>query len=336
MTLKADGAYLVTGGRHPWAESRWAGEQGAVIRDGVAQFTDRATWIGARRLSTSGAGILAIERLGATVDVAALDIADGHYWLAISRFGRRAPPLRGLCMPPRRRSGRLHGPIKALMAMLRPKVAGTWALHRATEAQDLDFFVLFSSMAALLGSVDLGHYAAANSFLDSFASYRRSTGHAAVSINWGAWADMRDRADREEVFASSGMRFMAADRRSRRSAVCGRRDPQWGVASVDWTTFKRWQTRRQRPFLDRITAGSASAQVARRRPRDRAPAQAASAEDRRTLLSDHVRAAAAAVLRSAVDQIDVERFVRFGNGFAHVSRVEGTSGPPSDALFRRR
>ena len=230
----------------------------------------------------------------------------------LDRFGRTAPPLRGIVHAASGSgSGRLRDlPIDALMAMLRPKVAGTWALHRATETQDLDFFVLFSSMAALLGSVDLGHYAAANSFLDSFAPYRRSTGRAAVSINWGAWEDMRDRADREEVFSSSGMRFMPFDRalaalgRLRASDV-----PQMGVASVDWATFKPlYKARRRRPFLDRITAGDGSLTVPRQDDRAIARSlEAVSAEDRWTLLSEHVRAAAAAVIGLPAEQIDVRK-----------------------------
>ena len=320
VRLKADGAYLVTGGLGILGLkiARWLAEQGArhLTLMGRTGLPDRATWTSVPEESPvfrQIAGIRAIERLGATVDVAALDIADEAQLTGyLERFGRTAPPLRGIVHAASAAgAGRLHElPINALMAMLRPKVAGTWALHRATEAQDLDFFVLFSSMAALLGSVDLGHYAAANSFLDSFAPYRRSTGRAAVSINWGAWADMRDRADREEVFASSGMRFMAADRalaalgRLRMSDV-----PQWGVASVDWTTFKPlYEARRRRPFLDHITAGDASSPVAKKG--DHAilrRLEAASAEDRWTLLSDHVKAAAAAVLGLAADQIDVRK-----------------------------
>ncbi len=320
VTLKADGAYLVTGGLGILGLkiALWLAEQGArhLTLMGRTGLPDRATWTSVPEESPvfrQIAGIRAIERLGATVDVAALDIADEAQLTGyLGRFGRTAPRLCGIVHAASAAgSGRLHEmPINALMAMLRPKVAGTWALHRATETQDLDFFVLFSSMAALLGSVDLGHYAAANSFLDSFASFRRSTGRAAVSINWGPWADMRDRADREEVFASSGMRFMAADGAL---AALGRlltsNVPQWGVASVDWTTFKPlYEARRRRPFLDHIAAANASSPVAKEG--DHAIVrrlEAASAEDRRILLSDHVRAAAAAVLGLAVDQIDVRK-----------------------------
>lgn len=50
-----------------------------------------------------------------------------------------------------------------------PKVFGSWNLHRATLGQPLDWFCLFSSGAALLGSPGQGAYAAANSWVDVFA-----------------------------------------------------------------------------------------------------------------------------------------------------------------------
>ncbi|KAA1246086.1 acyltransferase domain-containing protein, partial [Mycobacterium simiae] len=55
-----------------------------------------------------------------------------------------------------------------------PKVFGSWNLHRATVGQPLDWFCLFSSGAALLGSPGQGAYAAANSWVDVFAQWRRA------------------------------------------------------------------------------------------------------------------------------------------------------------------
>jgi acyl transferase domain-containing protein/acyl carrier protein len=70
-----------------------------------------------------------------------------------------------------------------------PKVEGARNLHRLTAEMRLDFFVLFSSAASLIGSAGQASYAAANAYLDALALYRRSKGMTALSINWGGWAD---------------------------------------------------------------------------------------------------------------------------------------------------
>jgi polyketide synthase 5 len=73
-----------------------------------------------------------------------------------------------------------------------PKVYGAWNLHSALQEanadQPLDWFCCFSSAAALVGSPGQGAYAAANSWLDAFATWRRSQDLPANAIAWGAWA----------------------------------------------------------------------------------------------------------------------------------------------------
>jgi polyketide synthase 5 len=71
-----------------------------------------------------------------------------------------------------------------------PKVYGAWNLHQALREQPLDWFCSFSSVAALVGSPGQGAYAAANSWLDAFAGWRRAQGQPASTIGWGAWAQI--------------------------------------------------------------------------------------------------------------------------------------------------
>ncbi|KAL8918766.1 MAG: hypothetical protein Q9208_007163 [Pyrenodesmia sp. 3 TL-2023] len=73
------------------------------------------------------------------------------------------------------------------------KVQGTWNLHRASQSvqkQPLDFFTLLSSTSGIVGKKGQANYAAANTFLDAFASYRRTLGLQANAVDLGLIVDV--------------------------------------------------------------------------------------------------------------------------------------------------
>ncbi|RZL83924.1 MAG: SDR family NAD(P)-dependent oxidoreductase [Rhodococcus sp. (in: high G+C Gram-positive bacteria)] len=131
-----------------------------------------------------------LSDLGAEVNVVACDTADESAVAALLAAIPAEHPLTAVIHA----AGVIDDATLAsltperLDTVLRPKVDAAWHLHRLTADSDLRAFVLFSSLAGLLGAPGQANYAAANMFLDALARHRHALGKPALSIAWGMWA----------------------------------------------------------------------------------------------------------------------------------------------------
>ncbi|MBE8517344.1 SDR family NAD(P)-dependent oxidoreductase [Amycolatopsis sp. H6(2020)] len=131
-----------------------------------------------------------LERLGASVQVAACDVADRQ---SVAGLLARIPadrPLTGVIHAAGVMDNGLVGSLRPeqFERVLAPKVDGALHLHELTRDLDLKFFVLFSSAVATLDGPGQANYAAANAFLDALACRRRARGQVATSLAWGPWS----------------------------------------------------------------------------------------------------------------------------------------------------
>ncbi|ORB39182.1 SDR family NAD(P)-dependent oxidoreductase, partial [Mycobacterium paraseoulense] len=184
--FRADGAYIVTGG---------IGGLGLFLAGEIAARGAGRIVLNSRSAPNEQAH-QAIERLragGADIAVECGDIAEpGTAERLVACAGATGLAVRGV----------LHAAAVVEDATLTnvtdelidrcwaPKVYGAWNLHQATAGQPLDWFCAFSSAAALVGSPGQGAYAAANSWLDAFAYWRRAQGLPGTAIAWGAWSEV--------------------------------------------------------------------------------------------------------------------------------------------------
>lgn len=201
LRWRSDGTYLITGGLGDLGlkVARWMITQGArrLILLGRTQLPPRSSWASLTAgtdLARQVAAVRELEESGASVHLVSADVADEPQMRTfIAQFKAEGwPAIRGVVHA----AGVIQDGLvlqldaAAMKRVLRPKVAGGWNLHRLLRASPLDFFVVFSSAGSLLGQPGQGNYAAANSFLDALAHHRRAQGLPALSINWGAWAEL--------------------------------------------------------------------------------------------------------------------------------------------------
>ena len=194
-----DGTVIVTGG---------TGGLGAVVAEHLAREhgVRRLLLVSRRGPAAPGAEELRarLAQLGCEAAAAACDVGDRAALAALLEGIDPAHPLTGVVHA----AGALDNAmvesldVARLDGVMHPKaVAARW-LDELTVAEDLAFFLLFSSVAATFNHPGQGNYAAANAYLDGLAQRRRAAGLPATSVAWGLWdtgSGMSTRLSREDV-----------------------------------------------------------------------------------------------------------------------------------------
>ncbi|RZL00111.1 MAG: SDR family NAD(P)-dependent oxidoreductase, partial [Rubrivivax sp.] len=214
---QAGGVYLITGG---------VGGLGLLFARAMVEQASPVTLVltGRSPLSADKQALLqGLRERGTQVEYATVDVSD-------------AAAVRDLVNKIISEHGRLDGVIHSagvlrdsfvmnktpqeLQAVLAPKVGGVVALDAATRKLALDYFVVFSSTAGMLGSVGQADYAAANAFMDAYVQGRHARvaqGQAhgrSVSVNWPLWAEggmQMDEASRLALWHRTGLAPLATD-----------------------------------------------------------------------------------------------------------------------------
>ena len=237
--INAEATYLITGG---------LGALGLKVAEWLASEGAHHITLLGRRSPTEAAQktIHQLEQSGVTIQIVQADITDAASLekvlspLSLSS----AHPLRGVF----HLAGTLDDGLlvnqswQNFSAVMEPKVAGAWNLHRLTQELPLDHFVCFSSMVSVMGSLGQGNYAAANAFLDGLAHHRRGLGLPALSLNWGPWAEagmvaqLDDRSQRRmkaqgltSIDPETGLLLLKQMMQQSRTQV--------GVIPIDWAAF---------------------------------------------------------------------------------------------------
>mgnify|MGYP002402897482 CR=1 FL=1 len=184
--FRKDRTYLVTGAFGGFGRPlvRWSAREGArhlvlVGRRGPATEQGRAM-------------VAELAAEGVRVDARALDVADlGMVEKLLTDIRHNGPPLGGIFHLAMMLDDALLPSLDArrLAAVMQPKAVGAWHLHCASAGEPLDHFVLFSSVAQVIGNIGQGAYCAANAFLDGLARQRRAQGLPGLSIAWGVLLD---------------------------------------------------------------------------------------------------------------------------------------------------
>jgi acyl carrier protein/nucleoside-diphosphate-sugar epimerase len=311
VSLRNDGTYLITGG---------FGDLGLALAAFLADRGAGHIALVARRLPNDAAleRLAQIESHGAKVHRFQADVANpSEIGSVLNKIRNGAAPLKGLF----HLAGITQDTLLAdfdrasLESVMRPKVFGSWNLHSLTANDDLDFFVMYSSVAAVFSQPGQGSYAAANAYLDGLAALRHASGLPGLSIQWGPWKDagmIRESGANRSRLAWAEQGIGALNVETSLDGVhrlLARPVPVSFVGQVNWTQFVLGSSGKTPHLLSELFEPVPGAPQIESRISDQLASLPLTERTKR--LGSHLKAIVAAVLKSKASRIDSSR--RFGS-----------------------
>ncbi|MFG6107742.1 type I polyketide synthase [Leptothoe sp. EHU-05/26/07-4] len=254
QTLSPDqiGSYLITGGLGGLGlqVAQWLASQGVKQLVLTGRQIDRPD---------TEAALTALEQTGTRVKVMAADVTSQAAMARVMKtIETSLPPLKGVIHI----AGVLDDGIllsqtwESFSRVMAPKVQGTWILHQLTKTLPLDFFICFSSISALMGAPGQANYAAANAFMDAFATYRQTLDLPGLSLNWGPWSQQgmaaRLESDYQNRIAAVGFRPFSDAQGIQLLSQVLQQQRQLGIVSIDWDTWLDQFSGRQRDYFSTV------------------------------------------------------------------------------------
>jgi len=204
LPLREGGTYLITGGLGgvglELARTLARRLRPNLVLVSRTALPERETWPEDTKHCDDGdpiarnvAAILALERMGATVLPCSADVANGEQMAAVidkvkKRFGSVHGVIHAAGVPG---GGVLLRQTQSTMEkVLAAKVTGTKVLDSLCRGENLDFFVLCSSLISFLSLAGRADYIAANAFVDAYARAESLRGRRGITaLNWDTWIE---------------------------------------------------------------------------------------------------------------------------------------------------